>query len=623
MATAILATLIALGTPLSWKKTHLAEINTWLGFVVHPNIPQVQMAAPKHVIVMELLTQLIEDKVFTAKEIEKALGRIQWATAVCPLTKSLMQPFWAWKMAVTSSGRPPKFVRLLALLLQHLFTRPYKQLSPYLPKSTWWGCSDASASSEGQAFIGGWLSSQPDPGKDTVWWFHMEITPQEFRWAFKEGDPKKRIAALELFATLILCHSMLDHQGHTTSHVRLPVGSDNQGNVFALLNMASKKPHTAILLMELILTLHTSGSSLAPSHVPRELNQWADELTHTDFVGFNSSLRIDVKAYLAKLLLVRIFFNGKELKTSTATVESIGLSSNICLQVMFAALRPPPVEPVAPIAEPAGKDEVPKGDLGGTGDRLMGGNFGIRIRDSAEAPAEEALSVRIQGTVQGSTSAFVIKELTTCSQVLDLEALSLGAFAPGQGLRPRLFFMGKELKDGNAFLGNVGLKPTSTATVQVMFATGDPRVTARTPVDVGGAAVASASAAAGGRPSPVLEEGTNEAVMAMADAGGCDVSVLTGAQSDAGGGAVASPADAWRAMAGLEEQLSRESDQSEEPSVRQASKMLRQLLTTATHDSNPGLMQMAQTAVPDLKMIWNFEPTREHLRGVLAQSQIQ
>eukprot|EP00438_Fugacium_kawagutii_P025570 Skav211653 [mRNA] locus=scaffold6216:359:7387:+ [translate_table: standard] len=304
MATAILATLIALGTPLSWKKTHLAEINTWLGFVVHPNIPQVQMAAPKHVIVMELLTQLIEDKVFTAKEIEKALGRIQWATAVCPLTKSLMQPFWAWKMAVTSSGRPPKFVRLLALLLQHLFTRPYKQLSPYLPKSTWWGCSDASASSEGQAFIGGWLSSQPDPGKDTVWWFHMEITPQEFPWAFKEGDPKKRIAALELFATLILCHSMLDHQGHTTSHVRLPVGSDNQGNVFALLNMASKKPHTAILLMELILTLHTSGSSLAPSHVPRELNQWADELTHTDFVGFNSSLRIDVKAYLAKLLLV-------------------------------------------------------------------------------------------------------------------------------------------------------------------------------------------------------------------------------------------------------------------------------------------------------------------------------
>ena len=35
---ALLGTLVALGTPLSWKKTHLAEINAWLGFVIHPAI---------------------------------------------------------------------------------------------------------------------------------------------------------------------------------------------------------------------------------------------------------------------------------------------------------------------------------------------------------------------------------------------------------------------------------------------------------------------------------------------------------------------------------------------------------------------------------------------------------
>ena len=32
-ATAILATLLALGVPLSWKKTALSPVNTWLGFV--------------------------------------------------------------------------------------------------------------------------------------------------------------------------------------------------------------------------------------------------------------------------------------------------------------------------------------------------------------------------------------------------------------------------------------------------------------------------------------------------------------------------------------------------------------------------------------------------------------
>ena len=129
--------------------------------------------------------------------------------------------------------------------------------------------------------------------------------------------------------------------------------------------------------------------------------------------------------------------------------------------------------------------------------------------------------------------------------------------------------------------------------------------------------MATASAAAGGSPSPAVEEGTNEAVLAAAAAAGCNVSALQGT-GEATVGTTGTPAEAWRAMAGLEEQLSRETDMSEEQSVRQASGMLRQLLTTATHDDNPGLMQFAQSAVPDLQRIWSFEPTREHLKGLLA-----
>ena len=143
---ALLGTLVALGTPLSWKKTHLAEINTWLGFVIHPAIPRVRMAAPKHIKVMELLEELANGAPMSAKAIEKAMGRIQWATACCPLTKSMLQPLWAWKMAVRTMGHPPKVVRMLASLLKELFTHPFEQYSPFLPKSPWWGCSDASAS---------------------------------------------------------------------------------------------------------------------------------------------------------------------------------------------------------------------------------------------------------------------------------------------------------------------------------------------------------------------------------------------------------------------------------------------------------------------------------------------
>ena len=111
-----------------------------------------------------------------------------------------------------------------------------------------------------------------------------------FPWAFKNGNPQKRIAALELLGTLVLTHCILQKQGTTAAAVRIPVGSDNQGNVFALLNFASKKPHTAAILMELVLRLHVAGCSLAPCHVPRELNQWADDLSHPLYDGFSSEL---------------------------------------------------------------------------------------------------------------------------------------------------------------------------------------------------------------------------------------------------------------------------------------------------------------------------------------------
>ena len=131
---AVLAFLVALGVPLSWKKTVLSEINTWLGFVINPAGPFVQMARDKHVIVLSLLKDLASGKVFSTKAIEKALGRIQWATATCPLAKPFLQPFWQWKSACKKAGQPGKLVRCLAVLLSELFSRQFRQMSPFSPK---------------------------------------------------------------------------------------------------------------------------------------------------------------------------------------------------------------------------------------------------------------------------------------------------------------------------------------------------------------------------------------------------------------------------------------------------------------------------------------------------------
>ena len=86
----------------------------WLGFVINPSGPFVQMPKDKHVAVLALLKELAEGKVFSLKAIEKALGKIPWATATCPMAKPFLQPFWAWKSAVKtvpSSSAFPTFLQ--------------------------------------------------------------------------------------------------------------------------------------------------------------------------------------------------------------------------------------------------------------------------------------------------------------------------------------------------------------------------------------------------------------------------------------------------------------------------------------------------------------------------------
>ena len=131
-ATAILLLLLAMRTPLSWKKTVLSLSNIWLGFQVDPRGPESQ-SPEGHLVIMALLEKLADGETFSSKAIEKALGRLQWATVACPMTRVFLQPFWAWKQACRTVGRPPK----------------YAQFSLF----TWWGASDASVLEEGEAYI--------------------------------------------------------------------------------------------------------------------------------------------------------------------------------------------------------------------------------------------------------------------------------------------------------------------------------------------------------------------------------------------------------------------------------------------------------------------------------------
>ena len=94
----------------------------------------------------------------------------------------------------------------------------------------------------------------------------------------------------------------------------IPLLPDNQGDIYSLLDIKSRKMLSAAILMEPMLLLHRKGCILAPTHVKRNLNQWADELTHPDYEGFRQTRRLLVEPLLRNAHLLK--FLSRALSTT-------------------------------------------------------------------------------------------------------------------------------------------------------------------------------------------------------------------------------------------------------------------------------------------------------------------
>eukprot|EP00435_Cladocopium_sp_Y103_P058595 s965_g20.t1 len=99
--------------------------------------------------------------------------------------------------------------------------------------------------------------------------------------------------------------------------------------------------------MELVLRLHMAGCALAPSHVPRELNEWADELTHPGFEGFDVQRRLDVSGLLTDFVILPRVMSSDSLDfTEQATQDPVtGSGGRSCF----------PDSPRAPLAPCGGQ----------------------------------------------------------------------------------------------------------------------------------------------------------------------------------------------------------------------------------------------------------------------------
>ena len=262
------------GSPAFLEEDGALPVNTWLGFVVDPITPCVLLAPVKHVIMLATLKRLgggtspgPDSMGYFGVSIDET-----FPPALLELEEGLHH-FGQATEAGSCSGHPSG-----------------QALQPEVPTGIsicstlpWTGASDAGAGKQADhAWVGGWCSDVPNPDKSRVKWFQHRITPEGEPWAFTTGDPQRAIAALELFGLLLLVRAVLLCAAGSASHTWILVASDNQGNVFSLLNDSTRRMPNAAILMEIVLTLHDHQVMLGPSHVKRDFNTWADELTHPD-----------------------------------------------------------------------------------------------------------------------------------------------------------------------------------------------------------------------------------------------------------------------------------------------------------------------------------------------------
>ena len=139
--------------------------------------------------------------------------------------------------------------------------------------------------------IAGWWTDETSPQKDRAKWYREEI-PRTETWAFKEGDPQKHIAALEMMGTLVL-FKLIGHHCSTSRHAITTLKTDNQANVHSLTKERAKKWPGADIMMELVVAAQRVGATPHIIHVKRGYNIWADQLTHhpPDLQGFDPARR--------------------------------------------------------------------------------------------------------------------------------------------------------------------------------------------------------------------------------------------------------------------------------------------------------------------------------------------
>ena len=125
---------------------------------------------------------------------------------------------------------------------------------------------------------------------------------------FDKRTPQQRIAALELYGTLLLFVALSSKAAQEGATIHLPIRTDNQGNAFAVLKDSTKRWPGSAVLMEICVQAQLTSCCPAIEHIGRENNTWADDLSNMHTREFSPEKELAVPELESKLLALPIIF---------------------------------------------------------------------------------------------------------------------------------------------------------------------------------------------------------------------------------------------------------------------------------------------------------------------------
>ena len=202
--------LFAVGAPLKWDKFRGGYATAWIGFFTDYKAYSFGLTEERALWLVKWIGTLVLQGYANVDEFAAGLGRLNFAALALVYERPFVGLLYAWLAADTrlslTRARLPWAVSFTLCWISEklasegrLMRAPRCSTKPAVGSD--WFRADAKAT-ETEAFIGGWELPTSGNSLESVW-FALQITPDDFPWAFCKGEPKLTIASLELLATLL------------------------------------------------------------------------------------------------------------------------------------------------------------------------------------------------------------------------------------------------------------------------------------------------------------------------------------------------------------------------------------------------------------------------------------